>query len=460
MAVIGGGPGGYVAALRGAQLEKNVVLFEKGPVGGTCINWGCVPAKYLLQQTKIFKDFKENENFDCPLDSVNCNWTRIHQQRKGIIERFVRGIELLLKKNGVHLVKAEAWLLNEHQIEVRNEKGKKAFEVERIVLATGSRPAALPFVCPDGQSVITSKDALELVKIPRDMIIMGAGAIGLEMGSIYQRLGCQITILELLPEILPGNDRDVTKRLERLLKSQGIKIITGMEVREVLKEKNKVTVKGVSLKDSQSFVFEAEKVLLAVGRVPNSEEFQKMGGTFLDEKGFVKVNRHLETDFQGIFAIGDLIGGKLLAHKASHEGVLAAENAQGAQKEVNYDALPMAVYTDPEFSSVGPTEQEALDRGIKIQSGIFSLQANGRAMTLGKPEGVVKIIANERDEIIGAHILAPDASEILAELTLCIAKRLKLQDLSSTFHIHPTLSEAVMEAALKAKGLALHMLNS
>lgn len=459
MAVIGGGPGGYVAALRGAQLKRKVVLFEKGRVGGTCINWGCIPAKYLLQQTEFFKDFKENENLDGPLGEVTYNWIRIQRQKKSIIERFVKGIELLLKRNGVMLIEGEAELRNERQIEVRKEEEKTTFEADKIILAVGSKPAALPFAQPDGRSVITSKEGLELTDIPRDMIIIGAGAIGLEIGSIYQRLGCQITVLELLSQILPGSEPEMSKRLERSLKSQGLKIHTKMEIREVLKEKNKVTVKGTSIKDSKSFAFGAEKVLLAIGRIPVSENFKEMGATFLDARGFVKVNTYMETDCPGIFAIGDLIGGKLLAHKASHEGVLAAENAWGAHKEVDYDALPMAVYTDPEFSSVGLSEQEALEKGIRVQSGVFSLQANGRALTMGKPEGMVKIIADDKDKVIGAHILAPKASELIAELTICIEKSLKLQDLSSIYHVHPTLSEAVMEAALKAKGKALHALN-
>jgi dihydrolipoamide dehydrogenase len=460
MAVIGGGPGGYVAALRGAQLKRKVVLFEKGTVGGTCINWGCIPSKYLLQQTEFIRELRENRNLRGPLDAITCNWIRIQQQRKIIVDRFVRGIELLLKKNGVTLIREKAELLNERQIEVQSEGEKNKFESEKIILATGSKPAALPFAQPDGESVITSKEGLELTEIPRSMIVIGAGAIGLEMGSIYQRLGSQVTVLELLPTILPGSEREVTKRLERLLKSQGLRIFAGMEIREILRRKNKTEVKGSALKDSKPFALEAEKVLLAVGRIPDSGDFQKMGPEFLDAKGFVKVNSYLETVCPGIFAIGDLIGGKLLAHKASHEGVLASENAWGARKKVNYDALPMAVYTDPEFSSVGLTEDEALERGLNIQSGVFSLQANGRALTMGKPEGMVKVIANERDEIIGAHILAPGASELLAELTLGLEKNMKLQDISSTYHIHPTLSEGIMEAALKAKGEALHMLNT
>lgn len=460
LAVIGGGPGGYVAALRGAQLKRKVVLFEKGTVGGTCINWGCIPSKYLLQQAEFFKEFKENKNLDGPLDKVTYNWTRIQERRRLVVERFVRGIELLLKKNGVVLVRGEAELLNPRQIEVRSAGEKHKFEAEKIILATGSMPSALPFARPDGQSVISSKEGLELTDIPGDMIVIGAGAIGLEMGSIYQRLGCQVTVLELLSGILPGSDLELTKRLERSLKSQGLKIFTDMEIQEVVKKKNGVEVKGTCLKDSKPFSFEAEKVLSAVGRIPNSAQFQKMGSVYFDSKGFVKVDPYLETCCPGVFAIGDLIGGKLLAHKASHEGILAVENAFGARKEVNYDALPMAVYTDPEFSSVGLTEQEAVKLGMRIRVGTFSLQANGRALTMGKPDGMVKILANDKDEIIGAHILAPSASEILAELTMCVEKRLKLQDVSSTYHIHPTLTEAVMEAALKAKGIALHVLNT
>ena len=460
LAIIGGGPGGYVAALRGAQLKQKVVLFERERVGGTCMNWGCIPAKFLLHQTKIFKETKDNKYLDGPLDALTCNWGRLQEQRKKIVERFVRGIEFLLKKNGVQLVQGDAKLLNERQIEVHGEDNNGIYEAERIILATGSKPAALPFLQPDGDSIITSKEGLELAEIPDSLVIVGAGAIGLEMGVIYQRLGSQVTILEIMHDILPGSDQEMTRRLERILKLQGLNIYTQMEIRQVSGDKEKIILESFCLKEKKIRTFDAQKVLLAVGRIPNSEEFLEFGTTFVDEKGFVKVNEFLETEISGVYAIGDLNGGKLLAHKASHEGVWAAENATGLKKAAHYHALPMAVYTEPEFSSVGLTEQQAREKGLRVQVGVFSFQANGRALTMGKPEGMAKVIADEQDTIIGAHILGPNASELLAELTLCVEKGLKLQDVSSVYHIHPTLSETVMEAALSAKGEALHILNT
>lgn len=460
LAVIGGGPGGYVAALRAAQLKQKVVLFEKDRVGGTCMNWGCIPAKFLLHQTKVFKETKDNKYIDGPLDALTCNWERVQEQRKKIVERFVRGIEFLLKKNGIHLIQGAARLRNEQQIEVQGEVNNGTYEAEKIILATGSRPASLPFLEPDGVKIITSKEGLELPEIPDDMIIVGAGAIGLELGAIYQRLGSQVTILEIMPDILPGSDQEMTTRLERLLKLQGLKIHTHLEIRNAIKDKEKICLESFCLKEKKPLLFEAQKVLSAVGRIPNSEQFFDIGTSFVDEKGFVRVNEYLETEMPGVWAIGDLAGGKLLAHKASHEGVLAAENATGMKKTARYEALPMAVYTEPEFASVGLTEQQARDKGLPIQVGVFTFQANGRALTMGKPEGMTKVIADDQDTIIGAHILGPNASELLAELTLCIEKGMKLGDVSSVYHIHPTLSETVMEAALKAKGKALHILNT
>lgn len=460
LAIIGGGPGGYVAALRGAQLKQKVVLFEKTRLGGTCMNWGCIPAKFLLHQTKAFKETKVNQYIEGPLDALTCNWERVQEQRKKIVERFVRGIEFLLKKNGIQLIEGTAVLRNDRQIEVQGEDDYGIFEAKRIILATGSRPAALPFLQPDGAKIITSKEGLELTEIPGDMVIVGAGAIGLEMGAIYQRLGSQVTVIEIMPDILPGSDREMTTRLERLLKLQGLSIHTQTEIRQVATDKGKIRLESFCLKEKKPIIFDTRKILLAVGRIPNSEQFLDLGASLMDEKGFIKVNEYLETEIPGVLAIGDLIGGKLLAHKASHEGILAAENATGLKKAARYEALPMAVYTEPEFASVGLSEHEAREKGIRIQVGVFSFQANGRALTMGKPEGMTKVIADEQDTIIGAHILGPNASELMAELTLCVENRMKLRDVTSAYHIHPTLSETIMESALKAKGEALHILNT
>lgn len=460
LAIIGGGPGGYVAAIRGAQLKKRVALIENQKLGGTCMNQGCIPAKYLLHQTKMYKEIKENRNIEGPLEEIRYNWKSIQGQKAKIIARLVKGIEFLLRKNGVEIVYGKGLVKNRNQIAVERDDDREMLEVDKIILATGSRPGELPFLVPNGREVITSREALELPEMPRRMLIIGAGAIGLEMGTIYQRLGTEVIILEIMPTVLPGSDSEMVKRLERILETQGIQILTQMNIESYQVREGMVKIKGNCLKTKSPFEYEADKVLLAVGRNPNSEGlFTGVSKPLLDKKGFVNVNHFLETSLPGIYAIGDLIGGNLLAHKASHEGIIAAENISGARKEMDYQALPMAVYTDPEFSSVGLTEEEAKEKGIKTQIGVFSLQASGRALTLERQEGMIKIIANDKDKVIGAHVIAPQASEFISELSLAIGKGLKVQDISSSIHIHPSLSEAVMEAALKVKKKAIHMLN-
>jgi len=460
VAILGGGPGGYVAAIRAAQLKKRVVLVEKDKIGGTCMNYGCIPAKYLLHQTKIYKELKENKNIEGPLEKIKCNWKKVQEEKNKIVDRLVKGIEFLMRKNGIEILKGEGFVKSEKQIAAKTEGGEKILESDKIILATGSRPAALPFLEPNGKEVVTSREALEFDSIPKRMLVVGAGAVGLEMGTIYHRLGSDVSVLEIMPTILPGSDREIATRLERILKQQGLEIHTQMKIEESSIKEGRVSLKGTNLKTQSAFEFEAEKVLLAVGRKPNTEGLTgKDLKLLLDEQGFVKVNSQLETSIPGIYAIGDMIGGYLFAHKASHEGIIAAENASGLKAEMNYKALPLAIYTEPEFSSVGLSEEEAKKRGIKIQVGLFSLQANGRALTLGRQEGAVKIITDEEDEIIGAHILAPNASEFISEISLAMKRGLKIQDVSSSIHIHPTLSEAVMEAAMKAKNQAIHILN-
>ncbi len=460
MIILGGGPGGYVAAIRAAQLKKRVVLVEKDRIGGTCMNYGCIPAKYLLHQTKIYEELRENKNIEGPLEKIRCNWKRVQEEKSKIVERLVRGIEFLLRKNGVEVVKGTGFIKSERKIAVETDGGEKILESDKIILATGSRPAALPFLVPNGKQVVTSREALEFNNIPKKMLVVGAGAIGLEMGTIYQRLGSDVSILEIMPTILPGSDREMVTRLERILRAQGLNIYTQMRIEATQIKEGRVSLKGTYIKTRSPFEFEAEKVLLATGRKPNTEGLSgKDLKLLLDKQGSVRVNSQLETSIPGIYAVGDMIGGKLLAHKASHEGIIAAENASDLKMEMNYKALPSAVHTEPEFSSVGLTEEEAKKRGIKIRVGLFSLQANGRALTMGRQEGMVKIIADEKDEIIGAHILAPNASEFISEVTLAMKRGLKIQDVSSSIHIHPTISEAVMEAAMKTKNEAIHMLN-
>jgi dihydrolipoamide dehydrogenase len=460
VAVIGGGPGGYVAALRAAQLKKNAVLVEADRLGGTCMNWGCIPVKYLLHQTNIFREIKENKNLDISDKSLGLDWTKVQAEKSKIVERLVRGVEHLLKQNGVEIIKGKASLAGDGKLSVLVEEDERNVEAEKIILATGSRPSSLPFLAPDGESVLTSRQALDLQDVPMKILVVGAGAVGLELGTIFHRLGSDVTIIEIMPSLLPGSEKELTDRLERILKRQGLKIFTQMKIEEFIRKEEGVCLKGADLKNQEAFHLEGDIIISATGRISNSDEFQGFfsEGSF-DRQGSLNVNSRLETERKGIYAIGDLIGGKLLAHKASHEGIIAAENCAGFREEMDYRALPMAVFTDPEFASVGMTQHEAEEAGIKIQVGTFSLQASGRALSLGKPEGLVKVIGDEQDMVIGAHLLAPNASEIIPEMTLAIQKKLKLTDIEKSIHIHPTVSEAGMEAAMNAKNRALHILN-
>lgn len=458
IAVVGAGPGGYVAAIRAAQLGSRVALIERDRVGGTCMNWGCIPTKFLLHQTKLLQDIQKHKTLIGPVESIRLDWERVLSEKTRCVARLVKGIEFLLEKNGIDLIRGAASLRPGKRLLVQDDFREIA--ADRIILAAGSRPAELPFLQFDGKRVLSSRDALDLPEIPRSLLIIGAGAIGLEMGTIYQRLGCDVHIVELLPQVLPGSDPDLAKRLERLLKRQKLKVHTGKKIDSARIEKDRVILCGTDLKSGEKIEFTGEKALVSVGRSPVRGWLVDADPELaVDARGFVVVDDRLETGVSGIYAIGDLIGGKLLAHKASHEGIFAAENALGADHRLNEDALPLAVFTDPEFAAVGLTEQETAERFGSVKTGLFSLQANGRALTMESPDGLVKIVADGQEQVRGAHILAPHASEMIPELTLAIGKALKLADVADSIHIHPTLSESMMEAALNACGRAIHMLN-
>lgn len=459
--IIGAGPGGYVAALRAAQLGKRALLVEEDKVGGTCMNWGCIPTKHLLHLTRVFEEVRTAKHLSGPRDAVACDWAKVQEERGKVVEKLVKGTEFLLQKNGITLAAGAAALEGPGRVVVTAAAGeRKTFEAARVLLATGSRSADLPFAKPDGERIITSREALELPAVPRSLIVIGAGAIGLELATVYRRMGTDVVVLEILPSVLPGSDREMAQRLERVLTRQGLKIRTQMRIEDVRPEAEGVLVRGTDLKGAAPFELRAEKILVAAGRKPNSE-FLRSGaaGIAVERRGFVEVDARLETGLPGVYAIGDLIGGKLLAHKASHEGIRAVENAFGAAVDMRYDALPMAVFTDPEYASVGLSEEEAKEKGLEVRVGKFPLQASGRALTMESPDGLVKVLAGPDGRILGAHILSPHASEIIPELTLAVEKGLGLADIGDTVHIHPTLSEAVMEAALKARNGAFHILN-
>ena len=460
LVIIGGGPGGYLAAMRAAQLKKSVTLIDQDRIGGTCINYGCIPSKYLLHQTKILKEATSTRTLEGPVGEIRLNWAKVQQGRQAVVDQLVKGLVFLLEKGRVEIVKAPARLRADRTVVITTAAGERRIEADKVIVATGSRAAGLPFLQADGRTVITSTEALTLAEIPKSLLVVGAGAIGLEMGSIYRRLGTDVTVLEILPQILPGSDKEAVTRLERSLKKQGLKIFAGMKIEAADVVDGAAVLKGLVLATQAPFEFTAEKVLLSAGRKPNTEDLFD-GPPFLEmDRGFIKVNAALETNGPGIYAIGDVIGGKLLAHKAYHDAIVAVENASGLSRTADYRALPASVYTEPEFATVGLTQEEAAARGLKVKSGVFPLQASGRAMTMEATDGLVKVLADEADKVVGAHVVAPGASDLMPVLTMAVARGMTLRELDGIIYIHPTLSETIGEAALKANNEALHILNA
>ncbi len=460
LVIIGGGPGGYLAAMRAAQLRKSVTLIDRDRVGGTCINYGCIPTKYLLHQTRILKDLAGMRTLDGPAGEVRLNWPKVQLGRQAVVDQLVKGLVFLLEKGKVEIVKAPARLRADRTVVVRTEAGERVFQADKIIVATGSRAADLPFLKADGRTVLTSTEALALPEVPKSLLVVGAGAIGLELGSVYRRLGAEVTVLEVLPQILPGSDKEAVTRLERALKKQGLKILTGMKIESAEVGDGGATLKGVVLAGNAPFAYRADKVLLSAGRRPETADLFDGEPCLALERGFIKVDAGLQTSVPGIYAIGDVIGGKLLAHKAYHDALVAVENAAGGRRSVDYAALPAAVFTEPEFASVGLTQEEAAAKGLGVKSGVFPLQASGRAMTMEATDGLIKVLADGSDKVIGAHVVAPGASDMIPVLTMAVARGLTLKELDAIIYIHPTLSEAIGEAALKANNEALHILNA
>ena len=459
--IIGGGPGGYLAAMRAAQFGRKTTLVEADRIGGICINYGCIPTKYLLHQTKVLKEVAGTKTLDGPTGEVRLNWARVQQGRQAVVDSLVKGIVFLLEKGKVEMIKGTARLGAGYAVTASTAEGERAFEAGKVIVATGSRAASLPFLKPDGRRVVTSTEALEFAELPKSLLVVGAGAIGLEVGSIYRRLGAEVTVLEILPGLLPGADREAAARLDRVFKKQGLKVLTQMRIEGAAVGEAGVTLTGTSLKNGAPFSYTAEKCLLAAGRRPNTEGlFDGAPSLELDRAGFIKVDARLETGVPGVFAIGDVIGGKLLAHKAYRDAVVAVENACGLDRKADDAAVPMAVFTEPELASVGLTEEEAAAKGLKVKSGVFPLQASGRAMTMDAMDGLVKVLADGTDRVIGAHVVAPGASDMIPVLTMAVARGMTLGELESIIYIHPSLSEGIGEAALKANGRALHIVNS
>ncbi len=462
LVVIGGGPGGYVAAIRAAQLGLKTVCVEKrGTLGGTCLNVGCIPSKTLLQSSEKFAEAQhELKEHGVDVKGVSLNLEAMMARKDRIVSDLTKGIEFLFKKNEVEYIVGHGTLSGPNSVTVSlNKGGNKTLEAKAILLATGSESTFLPGIKVDEKQIVTSTGALTLGRVPKHLVVIGGGYIGLELGSVWRRLGAEVTVVEFLDRITPGMDGDVAKNFQRILKKQGFKFRLGTKVTNVKKRKGSVTLSLEPAIGGEAESLKCDTVLLSVGRRPYTD---KLGldtvGLSIDESGIVPVNNHFQTAIPSIYAIGDCIRGAMLAHKAEEEGAACAEILAGQLGHVNYDVIPGIVYTWPELAAVGKTEEQLKEEGVDYKAGKFPFMANSRARCNGDTDGFVKILADTvTDKILGAHIIGPDAGTIIAEIVAVMEFGGSAEDVARTCHGHPTLNEAVKEAALAVDGRPIHV---
>jgi dihydrolipoamide dehydrogenase len=460
LVVIGAGPGGYVAAIRAAQLGLKVACVDRRPtLGGTCLNIGCIPSKALLESSELY--YLARNRFaqqGIRVGDIGLDLGRMLGRKDLVVKGLTDGIAFLFRKNKITWVRGLGSLGEPGRVVVKGEDGKAtALEAGAILLATGSEPAGLPALPFDGANIVSSTEALAFDKVPAHLIVVGGGYIGLELGSVWSRLGAKVTVLEFLPHILAASDRELADALQRLLTRQGLAFHLDTRVTGAAAQAGKVTVTAESKREV--LTFQGDKVLVAVGRRPYTAGLglKEAGVAVEDKTGRVVVDEGYQTNAQGVYAIGDLIAGPMLAHKASEEGIAVAERLAGRPGHVNYGAIPSVIYTAPEFASVGPTEEEVKESGVAYRVGKFPFSANGRARCLDEPEGLVKVLADARtDRVLAVHILGPRASDLIAEAVLALEFGAGAEDIARTCHAHPTLSEAVGEAARAAWTAAIH----
>jgi dihydrolipoamide dehydrogenase len=451
--VIGSGPGGYVCAIRAAQLGLKVAVVEKDKgLGGTCTNVGCIPSKALLESSELYhQSLHDFESHGIKVSKVDFDLGTMLARKNKIVQQSNQGIAFLFKKNKVESYSGFGKVLKAGLVEVTSADGTKTqLETKNIVLATGSTVVELPFLKYDEKKIVSSTGALALEKVPKEMIVVGGGVIGLELGSVWMRLGAQVTVIEFADRLCPVMDAQTMSTLQKSLTKQGMKFLFKTKVTASQIKGDKVELEYENMADNSKAKMSADVVLVSTGRKPFSEGLGlEEVGVQKDQRGFVQVGKHFETNVPGIYAIGDLIPGPMLAHKAEDEGVALAEMLGGQPGHVNYDTVPSVIYTFPEVASVGPTEEQLKEKGIAYNAGSFPFMANGRARALGMTEGQVKILADKNtDKILGAHIVGPRASELLGEVVIAMEFGGSSEDLARSFHAHPTLNEVVREAAL------------
>ena len=458
--VIGGGPGGYVCAIRAAQLGlKTACVESRGALGGTCLNVGCIPSKSLLNLSEnYYKAKKEFNQQGIEISDIKLNIEKMMSNKNKSIQVLTKGVEFLFKKNKVTYLKGKGVILSKNDVVVYSNNKKNNYKTNNIVIATGSDVVSLPGIEVDEKNIISSTGALSLKEVPKKMIVIGGGYIGLEMGSVWSRLGTEITVIEYLDHITPGMDLEISKEFQKILTKQGIKFKLNSKVNSVKNKKDSIVVEFTDNNSLKKEIIEADKVLVSVGRKPYTDglNLSKIG-VKKDDKGRIEVNEKLQTSIQNIFAIGDVIKGPMLAHKAEDEGIAVAEILAGQAGHVNYDVIPGVIYTSPEVATVGKTEEQLKLENKNYKVGKFPFLANSRAKVNNETEGFVKILADSKtDKVLGVHIIGPHCGDMIAEMALAMEFGASAEDIARTCHAHPTHTEAIKEAALAVDKRPIH----
>lgn len=457
IAIIGSGPGGYVAALRAGQLGAETVLIEKEALGGTCLNWGCIPTKAFVRSAEVFADIQNAEDFGIKVEKAELDFPAVVKRKDKIVKRLVRGIDHLLGKNNIEKIEGKASFVDQKHLKIESESETVEIEAENIIIATGSQASVLPIPGAELDGILDSRAVLDLEQLPESMVIVGGGVIGMEFAFIFRNFGVDVTVIEFLDQLVSGVDADIASELNRAARRRRISVQTSAEVKEIKKDAQGYQV-IYQKKDKEKSV-SAEKVLMAVGRRPFSEglNLENAGVEVSEKRKAVQVNQKMETNVDGIYAVGDVTDKILLAHAASHQGVIAVENIMGMDREMDYQAVPGAIFSSPEIGTVGLSEAEAEAEGIDYAVGTFPFAASGKVMAMGEREGKAKIITEkESDKIIGAALIGIESSDLIAELTLAVNLGLTAADLRETIHAHPTTAEVIHEAALDLADGAIH----
>ena len=455
--ILGSGPGGYVAAIRASQLGLKTAVVEKEQIGGVCLNWGCIPTKALLKSIEVLDEIKSANKFGIKISEFEYDFKKIIQRSRTVSKQVSKGVEYLFKKNNITVIQGYGIIKDKHTVEVlNNENEKLLFSANYIIIATGARARQLPNLAIDGKVVIGYRQALTLNEQPESMLVIGSGAIGVELASFYAALGTKVIIVELLPQIIPTEDKEISLELEKHLKRQKIKIYISSTLKSYIVEDGKAKVILNTPEGEKLFV--VDKIFSAVGITPNTENIGLSNVNIETNKGYILVDEFYRTNVENIFAIGDVINTPALAHVASAEGIVSVEFIAGLNpKPINYQAIPGGIFTNPQIASVGLREEQVKEQGIKYRVGKFPYSALGKATAIGNRDGFVKLIFDEHDNLLGAHIIGKNATDMISELVLAINGKLKGKQIIKTVHPHPTLSEAIMEAAAAAHNEAIHI---